>query len=243
MQDGNYYNTGGYEPSTYPDKFGNTVLACRHHWPPKGHKLCGGSDVMRFNCLLCLGLPLLNGIQPWNGRRLSWRMDAPDPLPETDCCPMIRYARRNRLIYDIFPDGDLPPDFLEAWRHWTAAHQPESPSPQRSLRDNGEGPSHPSVRAQQAFREDIPHVDNDDDVDAHDSEQSHVDSFHRTRSDSKTGKVKGMKKYAESYTEEEEGEAKESNYEKDLDCTDDETEKRTQKEEMLLTPMKKRRFL
>ncbi|KAH7034387.1 hypothetical protein BKA57DRAFT_497026 [Linnemannia elongata] len=227
MQDGNYYNTGGYDPTTFPDKSGNTVLACRHHWPAKGHKLCRGSDAVKFKCRLCLGLPLLNGVEPWKGRCLSWRMDAPDPLPETDCCPMIRYARRNRLIYDLFPDGELPSDFIEAWRYWAAAHQSESPSPQRSPSDNGEGangegPSRPSVRTRQASREDIPHVDDGDDVDAHESEQSHFDSLNRTRSDNKTGKAKGVKKYMESDTEDE-GEAKKSNHKKDPDCTDEET--------------------
>ncbi|KAG9062226.1 hypothetical protein KI688_006558 [Linnemannia hyalina] len=67
LQDGNFYNTGGSLPTTFGDKSGNTVLECRHHWPPKGHKLCLGNDAERFKCRLCLGLPLLNGINSWQG--------------------------------------------------------------------------------------------------------------------------------------------------------------------------------
>jgi hypothetical protein len=78
-----------------------------------------------------LGLPLLNGINSWQGWCLSWRLDAPDLLPEKDCWPMIRAVRRHRLVYDLFPDGEVPADFIEAWRHWAAAHQATSPPPHR----------------------------------------------------------------------------------------------------------------
>ncbi|KAK3845597.1 MAG: hypothetical protein J3R72DRAFT_521162 [Linnemannia gamsii] len=185
LQDGHFYNTGGFNPPTYPDKTGNTILACRHHWPAKGHKLCRGSDAVTFKCRLCLGLPLDNGIQSWNGRCLSWRLEAPDPLPETDCCPMIRSVRRSRLIYNLFPDGEIPANFVESWRRWVANHQPEPPSPHRSSIDNGEGSSRAPARTRRASTEEISDMDDFDDVLANGSEQSHIDPLYRSRSNSK----------------------------------------------------------
>ncbi|KAG0252750.1 hypothetical protein BGZ95_006535, partial [Linnemannia exigua] len=229
LQDGNFYNTGGFNPPAYPDKTGNTILACRHHWPAKGHKLCHGSDAIRFKCRLCLGLPLDNGVQSWNGRCLSWLLEAPDPLPETDCCPMIRNVRRTRLIYNLFPDGEIPADFVEAWRHWAAAYQPEPPSPHRSSIDNGESSLRAPVRARQASTEDIFDMEDCDDMVDNGGEQSHVDSLYRSRSDSK-GKGKGKKKYVESDIEEESNEedeeSKGSCREKDSDSSENETEKK-----------------
>ncbi|KAG0277276.1 hypothetical protein BGZ95_006202 [Linnemannia exigua] len=88
---------------------------------------------------------------------------------------MIRNVRKNRLIYNLFPDGEIPADIVKACRHWAAAHQPEPPPPHRSSIDNGEGSSHAPVRARQTSTEDIFDMDDFGDVIANGSEQPHID--------------------------------------------------------------------
>ncbi|KAG0248544.1 hypothetical protein BGZ95_008008, partial [Linnemannia exigua] len=196
LQDGSFYNTGGSLPSTFADKTGNTILECRHHWTPKGHELCHGNDAEKFKYRLCLDLPLLNGINSWQSRCLSWRLDAPNPLPEKDCYPMIRAARRNRLVYDLFPDGDIPADFIEAWRHWAAAHPASSPSPRRESIDNGEGSSRQSVTPPFSG---IPMRLAADNSDHEQIKDRHTVSTHKQRlANKKSTRAKGNQIYAES---------------------------------------------
>ncbi|KAF8930458.1 hypothetical protein BGZ47_000544, partial [Haplosporangium gracile] len=112
LNDGSFFSMGGNLPSQYEDKSGNTVLSCRHHWGFKGHRLCQGTDARDYNCFLCLNKAPLGNVKPWNARCLSWKINAPDPLPAFDCCPFIRAVRRQRFILGIFPSGVIPADFL-----------------------------------------------------------------------------------------------------------------------------------
>ncbi|KAK3827119.1 MAG: hypothetical protein JOS17DRAFT_831824, partial [Linnemannia elongata] len=118
LNDGTFFSVGGDLPSQYEDKSGNTVLSCRHHWGFKGHRLCQGTDAQDYNCLICLNKAPLGNVKPWNARCLSWKINAPDPLPAFDCCPFIRAVRRQRCILSIFPTGTIPAAFLAVWQEW-----------------------------------------------------------------------------------------------------------------------------
>ncbi|OAQ23314.1 hypothetical protein K457DRAFT_36664 [Linnemannia elongata AG-77] len=118
VNNGAFFSIGGDLPSQYEDKSGNTVLSCRHHWGFKGHRLCQGTDAQDYNCLICLNKAPLGNVKPWNARCLSWKINAPNPLPAFDCCPFIRAVRRQRCILGIFPTGIIPADFLAVWKEW-----------------------------------------------------------------------------------------------------------------------------
>ncbi|KAF8950581.1 hypothetical protein BGZ46_004431, partial [Entomortierella lignicola] len=100
-----YWNTpytGSNEK--YTDSSNNTIPPCKHSWGYKGVPLCKGNDARDFNCLLCLGT-FDPSISPKDIRCLSWKINAPDPLPKADCCTTIRTVRLLNKVRLIFPDG------------------------------------------------------------------------------------------------------------------------------------------
>jgi hypothetical protein len=62
---------------------------------------------------------------------------------------MIRAVRRNRLLFELFPDAEIPVEFIEAWRLWSADHPAVPPPPLHcASADNGEGSSRQPLASQ-----------------------------------------------------------------------------------------------